>query len=102
MRWDAPVRQNLGLTNLKTVVRSPAHYLMSWTIQLLVQLWVEELDDWKNELEVDFQVLMEFDVRLSGFLELVDIAFEVGPYGVVAFASGVFGVAEFGLVATAL
>ena len=75
---------------------------MSWMIQLLVQLWVEELDDWKHVSEVDFQVSMEFDLRLAGFLEVVDIAFGVGAYGVVAFGFGVFGVAEFGLVATAL
>lgn len=102
MRWDAPVHLNLGSMNLKIVVQSPAHYLMSWMIQLLVQLWVEELDDWKNVSEVDFQVLMEFDLRLAGFLELVDIAFGVGAYGVVAFGSGIFGVVEFGLAATAL
>jgi len=71
-------------------------------IHLLVRRWAEELDDWKNVLEVDFQALVEFDLRLSGFLEVVDITFGAGSYDVVAFGSGVFGVVKFGLVATAL
>ena len=49
---------------------------------------------------------MAFDLRLVGFLEDVDIAFEVAAFvvgvsGFVAFEFGVFGDVEFGLVATA-
>lgn len=70
-------------------------------IQLLVQLMVEQLRDWMDELEVQVQVhvLVVFDSKVFGFLVVVDIAFLVAASGVVVPVVAAPGPVGLGLVA---
>ena len=70
-------------------------------IQLLVQLMVEQLGDWMDELEgqVQVHVLVVFDLKVFGFLVVVDIAFLVAASGVVVPVVVAPGPVGLGLVA---
>lgn len=70
-------------------------------IQLLVQLMVEQLGDWMDELEgqVQVHVLVVFDLKVFGFLVVVDIAFLVVASGVVVPVVVAPGPVGLGLVA---